>query len=108
MVVLVAEDSFWLGSTSNSLDQDDQEDPDDAGKQFNLEPPPPKVTQFQDAISSLEEVQSFLDRRGMSKEAARVTSSINKLTYHHCQSVNSARKTTLEEYFLHTAVFVLS
>ena len=95
------EDSFFaeLGSTSHSLDQDDQEDPDD-GEQFDLEPPPPKITKFQDAISSLEDVQSFLDYKGFSEEATRIASSMNALTYLHCQSLNSARQTTLEEYFI--------
>ena len=94
------EDSFFadLGSASHLLDQDDQEDPDD-GEQFDLEPPPPKITRFQDAISSLEDVQSFLDYKGFSEEATRIASSMNTLTYLHCQSLNSARQTTLDEYF---------
>ena len=48
------EESFFaeLGSTSHSLDQDDQEN----GEQFDLEPPPPKITRFQEAISSLEDI----------------------------------------------------
>ena len=94
------EESFFaeLGSTSHSLDQDDQEDADD-GEQFDLEPPPPKITRFQEAISSLEDVQSFLDYKGFSDEATKITSSVNALTYLHCQSLNSARQTTLEEHF---------
>ena len=75
-----------------------QEDPDDEG-QFDLELPPPKITWFQDAISSLEEVQSILDWRGFSEEAIMIASSMNKLTYLHCESLNSARQTTLDDYF---------
>ena len=58
------EDHFFanLGSSQSFSDSLVQEDPDDEG-QFDLEPPPPKITLFQDAISSLEEVQSFLERR---------------------------------------------
>ena len=67
--------------------------------QFDLEPPPPKITRFQDAISSLEEVQSFPDWRGFSEEAITIASSMNKLTYFHCESLNSARQTTLDDYF---------
>jgi hypothetical protein len=86
------EDHFFaeLGSSQAVSDSLVQEDPDDEG-QFDLEPPPPKITRFQDAISSLEEVQSFLDRRGFSEEATRIASSVNKLTYLHCESLILAR-----------------
>ena len=48
------EDHFFanLGSFQAVSDSLVQEDPDDEG-QFDLEPPPPKITRFQDAISSL-------------------------------------------------------
>ena len=41
------EESFFaeLGTTSHSLDQDDQEDADD-GEQFDLKPHLPKITRF--------------------------------------------------------------
>ena len=35
-------------------------------EQYDLGPPPPKITRYQDAISSLKDVRAFLD----SKEAA--------------------------------------
>ena len=75
------EDHFFanLGSSQAVSDSLVQEDPDDEG-QFDLEPPPPKITWFQDAISSLAEVQSFLDWRGFSEEATTIASSMNKLT----------------------------
>ena len=38
----------------------------------HLEPPPPKITRYQDAIASLEAVQTFLDSKGHSEEATRV------------------------------------
>ena len=87
-----------LGSSQAVSDSLVQQDPDDEG-QFDLEPPPPKIALFQDAISSLEEVQSFLDWRGFSEEAIMIASSMNKLTYFHCESLNSARQTTLDDYF---------
>ena len=62
---------------SNSL----QEGSDKEEGQFDLELPPPKITWFQYAISSLEAVKSFLDRRGFSEEATTIASSMNKLTY---------------------------
>ena len=99
------EDHFFanLGSSQAVSDSLVQEDPDDEG-QFDLEPPPPKITRFQDAISSLEEVQSFLDWRGFSEEAITIASSMNKLTHFHCESLNSARQTTLDDYFHSIAI----
>ena len=95
------EDHFFanLGFSQAVSDSLVQEDPDDEEGQFDLEPPPPKITRFQDAISSLEEVQSFLDWRGFSEEATTIASSMNKLTYLHCENLNSARPTTLDDYF---------
>ena len=87
-----------LGASQAVLDSLVQQDPDDEEGQFDLEPPPPKIARFQDAISSLEEVQSFLDWRGFSEEAITIASSMNKLTYFHCESLNSASQTTLD-YF---------
>ena len=88
------EDHFFanLGSSQSFSDSLVQEDPDDEG-QFDLEPPPPKITRFEDAISSLEEVQSFLDWRGFSEEAITIASSMNKLTYFHCESADASRRT---------------
>ena len=67
--------------------------------QFDLEPPPPKITRFQDAISSLEEVQSFLDR-GFSEEAITIASSMNKLTYFTAKALTLLNRLyTLDDYF---------
>ena len=94
------EDHFFAELSSSQADSDAlvQEDPEDEG-QFDLEPPPPKITRFQDAISSLEAVQCFLDNKGYSEEATTVASSMNRLTYLHYESLNSARQTTLDKCF---------
>ena len=67
--------------------------------QFDLEPPPAKITRFQDAISSLEAVQIFLDSRGYPEEATSIATATIRLTYCHCESLDSARQSTLTEYF---------
>ena len=51
-----------------SLAQDDHK----KEEQFDLEPPPQKITKFQDAISSLEVVQTFLDSKGSAEEATKI------------------------------------
>ena len=89
------EDRFFVELGSSQADSD-QEDPDEEEGQFDLDPPPAKITRFHDAISSLEAVQTF---KGFSEDATRIASSMNKLTHLHCASLNSARQSTLDEYF---------
>ena len=93
------EDHFFdeIGFSQADLYSLVQEDPENEG-QFDLKPPPPKITRFQDAISSPEAVQCFFDNKGYSEEATTVASSMNRLTYLHCESLNSARQTTLDKW----------
>ena len=76
-----------------------QEDLDEEEGQFDLEPPPPKITRYQDAIASLEAVQTFLDSKGHSEEATRVASTMDRVAYFHISTLNFARQSTLEEFF---------
>ena len=75
-----------------------QEDLDEEEGQFDLEPPPPKIARYQDAIASLEAVQAFLDSKGHSEEATRIASSMDRVAYLHISTLNSARQSTLEEF----------
>ena len=75
------------------------EDLDEEERQFDLEPPPPKITRYQDAIASLEAVQTFLDSKGHSEEATRVASTMDRVAYFHISTLNFARQSTLEEFF---------
>ena len=52
------EDRFFVELGSSQVDSD-QEDPEEEEEQSDLEPPPAKITWFQDAIFSLEAVQTF-------------------------------------------------
>ena len=90
------EDCFFAELGSSQPDSDN--DSDEEEEYFDLEPPPTKITRFQDAISSLE-AQAFLDSKGHSEEATMIGTSANKLTYLHCTSLQSARQSTLQEYF---------
>ena len=53
------EDNFFAELSS---EQDDN--PDEEEGEFDLEPLPAKIKCFQDAISSLEDVETFLDSKG--------------------------------------------
>ena len=102
------EDHFFaeLGSSQTDSGSLVQEDPEDEEGQFDLEPSHPKITRFQVATSSLEAVQCFLYNKGYSEEATTVASSMNRLTYLHCESLNSARQTTPDKVFHPISWFV--
>lgn len=91
------EERFFAELGSSQGDSDN--DPDEEEEQFDVEPPPTKITKFQDAISSLEAVQAFLDSKGYPEESTNISKAANKLTYLHCASLQSARQSTLREYF---------
>ena len=84
-----------------SLDTDpsteEQEKPGEVT--FDLEPPPPKIKNFSEAINSLQDVQTFLDSKGYSSEATTVASALDLVVSLKCKSLASARQTKLDEYF---------
>ena len=75
------EEQFFSSMTSSVSEQTcDQEEPEE-DEQFDLDPPPPKITRYQDAISSLEDVRAFLDSKGCSEEATKIAPSIDTLHF---------------------------
>ena len=94
------DDSFFFVFFA-SLDPDqpvlEREGSDDAS--FDFELPPPKVKNFGEAIQSLEDVQTFLDRKGYSDQATTIAAAIDLVVSLHCRNLVSARKSTLNEYF---------
>ena len=90
------EDDFFtsLNSDQNSVDEDD---PDDAI--FDIEPPPLKIKSFHEAIHSLEDVKSFLDRKGYGGEATAVSTTIDLVASLNCSNLALGRQSTLDEFF---------
>ena len=67
-------DENWLNSSNNNLNSDtgDDLDSDTGGTEevdYDLLPPPPKLTCFKQAIEALEDVQAFLEHRGYVEQA---------------------------------------
>ena len=86
-------------SHADSLAPDDPNE-QEVEEQFDLEPPPPKITRFEDAMSSLEDVQVFLDSKGFLEQATIITASMNELAHLHLKS--KSRQSTLQEFFLYS------
>ena len=90
------EDEFFASIVSEQPPLE-REEPDDVT--FDLEPPPLKIKNFGEAIHSLEDVQAFLDSKGYSDQATVIASAIDLVASLHCNSLASARQSTLDEYF---------
>ena len=90
------EDEFFASIVSDQPPLE-QEEPDDVT--FDLEPPPLKIKNFGEAIHSFEDVQAFLDSKGYSDQATVIASAIDLVASLHCNSLASARQSTLDEYF---------
>ena len=80
-------------SHADSLAPDDPNE-QEVEEQFDLEPPPPKITRFEDAMSSLEDVQVFLDSKGFLEQATIITASMNELAHLHLKSKSRQRHIT--------------
>ena len=63
----------------------------------DLEPPPQKITKYQDAIAVLEDVTVVMDSKGHSEDATKLSSTMNMLTKLHTVSLHH-RQTTLQEF----------
>ena len=63
---------------------------------MGVEPPPPKLQNFKEAVQSLEDVQQFLESRGYIEEALRIGSAIDTMTV---LKLKSSLQTTLHDYF---------
>ena len=73
----------------------ESEEPED---QYDLEPPPPKIKSFSEAIRYLEDVQAFLDSRGYANEATEISCRVSTVTYLQYTSASTARQITIHEF----------
>ena len=90
------EEIFFHNLGTDSLAPEDAEEEED---QYDVDPPPPKITMYEDAISALEDVQRFMDNKGHSEQATTISSVMNKVTELHCVSLSLGRQSTLQDYF---------
>ena len=72
---------------------------DDDDESFDMEPPPLKLKTYQEAISALEDVQSFLDTKGHNALATNLGIQINSMIDLQVVNMSNARQTTIDEYF---------
>ncbi len=94
------DDETWDEQFMIDLTMPQEEDVDADDEQFDFEPPPPKVKNFQEAVTMLEDIQIFLDYNGFSEVGTNIASQIDKVVSLHCQDrVSSSVQTTIDDFF---------
>ena len=77
----------WLGQEESEPEEEDREEEE--------QQPVPKLKTFKEAISALEDVQSFLEDRGHIGEAAAIGSAVDSVVSLH---ISSMKQKTLQDY----------
>ena len=88
----------WLNSLNDNPDSDTGDNPNSDTEEvdYDLLPPPPKLTCFKQAIEALEDVQVFLEHRGYVEQATSVGKVMIDLAG---ISVTNCTQTTIDQYF---------
>ena len=91
-------DENWLNSLNDNPNSDTGDNPDSDTEEvdYDLLPPPPKLTCFKQAIEFLEDVQVFLEHRGYVEQATSVGKVMINLTG---ISFANYTQTRIDEYF---------
>ena len=87
------------GSRDEEAGSDDDDDGEGGDDELVCLEGQPNNSTIQQAISSLEDVYSFLDRKGHTSLASSTMMLISNLAEAHRSSIAAARQATLQEYF---------
>ena len=66
---------------------------------YDLEPPTPKLRTYQEAISVIEDVQTFLDSKGHNELATKLGSQINSIVSLQFSSAKCSVQTRIDDFF---------
>ena len=98
-VCMELDSDSWEADFLKQLRQEEQEvadeEEDEGEDELDVEPPPPKLQNFKEAVQSLEDVQKFLESRGYIEEALRIGSAVDTMTV---LQLKSSKQTTLHDY----------
>ena len=87
------------GSRDEEAGSDDDDDGEGGDDELVCLEGQPNISTNQQAISSLEDVYSFLDRKGHTSLAGSTMILTSNLAEAHRSSIAAARQATLQEYF---------
>lgn len=91
-------DERFLASISQEQAETVQAEDDD-DELYDLEPPPPKIKTYQEAISAIEDVQMFLDRKGHNELATKLESQMNSIVSLQFSSARFSVQTRIDDFF---------
>lgn len=96
-VCMEVDNDSWEANFLEQLGQEEQDVADEAEDEdeMDVEPPPPKLHNFKEAIQSLEDIQQFLESRGYMEEALRIGSAVDTMTV---LKLKASKQTSLHDY----------
>ena len=92
------DDRFLASISQEQVKIEEAEDEED--ELYDLEPPPPKLRTFQEAVSAIENVQMFLDNKGHNELATKLGSQINSIVSLQFSSAKCSVQTRIDDFFL--------
>ena len=67
---------------------------------YDLEPLPPKLKTYQEAVSAIEDVQTFLDSKGHNELATKLGSQINSIVSLQFSSAKCSVQTRIDDFLI--------
>jgi len=103
------EEEFLAAACSSQTDKiDDCEEDCVTDVEMEVVEPVPKINSFKEAMKSLEDVQLFLQNKGFTEEAMKVSSMVTAVSSLYCSSLVFNKQTTLDSYFSQQSEELLS
>ncbi len=98
-VCLELDTDSWEADFLDQLGEDEEvTNEEEEDELLDVQPPPPKIKNFKEAVQSLEDVQQFLEGLGNLEGALEIGSAVDTMTIF---KMKSSRQTTLLSYFSH-------
>ena len=99
-VCMDLDNDSWETDLLDQLGQDEKEadeEEDEGEDEMDIEPPPPKILNYKEAVQALEDVQHFLESRGYIEEALHIGSEVDTMTI---LKLKSSKQTILHDYWV--------
>ena len=91
-------DECFLASISQEQAETEQAE-DEEDELYDLEPPPPKIKTYQEAVSAMEDVQMFLDSKGHNELATKLGSQVNSIVSLQFSSAKFSVQRRIDDFF---------
>ena len=91
------DDRFLASISQEQAETEEAEDEED--ELYDLEPHPPKLKAYQEAVSAIEDMQTFLDSKGHNELATKLGSQMNSTVSLQFSSAKCSVQTRIDDFF---------